>query len=168
MGCRRGSVSWNVSVEGVQGDGARDEEQSQDSDDSMSDVKRWKLERLKRAARLSQLNQEQGTAPQPDVSNGDEAYTSQEESDEQGATARKRRFISPSPSVSPDRQLPSAIQEEEGGYVSRSPSRSPDREGYISRSPSRSPDRSSGEEGQLEAEEGGYVSRSPSRSPDRD
>lgn len=154
-------------LKAVQGDGARDEERSEDSDDSMSDVKRWKLERLKRAARLSQVNKEQDTAPQPDVSNGNEAYTSQEESDEEGATARKRRFISPSPSISPDRQLPSAIQEEEGGYVSRSPSRSPDREGYISRSPSRSPDRASGEEGQLEAEEGGYVSRSPSRSPDR-
>lgn len=63
----------------------------------------------------------------------------------------------------------------EGSYVSRSPSRSPDRVGYISRSPSRSPDRAetvarfvSRSPTSQSPNGNGYVSRSPSRSPDRE
>lgn len=145
------------------------EESDSGDEDEMSDVKRWKLERLQRATRLASLQRKgEGNTYQPAPAyGGDEAeYTSQEESDD-GAERKRRRFISPSPSVSPDRQLAprqagGEEEEEEGGYVSRSPSRSPDRElaeGYVSRSPSRSPDR--------REEEEGYVSRSPSRSPDR-
>ncbi|SPO31085.1 uncharacterized protein UTRI_05273_B [Ustilago trichophora] len=157
-------------VEGGEGEEAQE---SDASDDSLSDVKRWKLDRLKSAARLSELRASE-TAAQADYVEEEIVYTSQEESDEEGeerAARKRRRFISPSPSVSPDRQLPSATAEgedEQEKYVSRSPSRSPDRDagGYISRSPSRSPDRmvSRGEE---EGELGGYVSRSPSQSPDR-
>ncbi|SJX64668.1 related to PRP38A-pre-mRNA-splicing factor [Sporisorium reilianum f. sp. reilianum] len=143
---------------------------SDDSDDSSADVKRWKLQRLQQSARLASSKTESAAE---NVYNGaEEVYTSQEESDDEGgAVDKRRRFISPSPSVSPDRQLPASLArtgEEEEGYVSRSPSRSPDRDGCVSRSPSRSPDRLGvEEEGQLASEEGGYISRSPSRSPDR-
>ncbi|GAC77656.1 predicted PRP38-like splicing factor [Moesziomyces antarcticus T-34] len=136
-----------------------DQSDADASDDSEADVTRWKLERVKRAARLAharkQHQHEGGDAAEAE-------YTSQEEDDE---ATKRRRFVSPSPSVSPDRIA--ARQ----GYVSRSPSRSPDRmpspahsqRGYVSRSPSRSPDRMPSP-GRSEA---GYISRSPSRSPDR-
>ncbi len=134
-------------------------QESDASDDSDADVRRWKLERVKRAARLAHArkqHQHQGADAQ------EAEYTSQEEDDE---AAKRRRFVSPSPSVSPDRIA--ARQ----GYVSRSPSRSPDRmlppahseRGHISRSPSRSPDRMAS----TARSEEGYISRSPSRSPDR-
>ncbi|GAK66474.1 PRP38-domain-containing protein [Moesziomyces antarcticus] len=134
-------------------------QESDASDDSDADVRRWKLERVKRAARLAHArkqHQHRGADAQ------EAEYTSQEEDDE---AAKRRRFISPSPSVSPDRIA--ARQ----GYVSRSPSRSPDRmlppahseRGHISRSPSRSPDRMAS----TARSEEGYISRSPSRSPDR-
>lgn len=148
---------------------------SDGSDSSLADVKRWKLQRLQQSVRLSQGKKQ---SREEDVYDGaEEVYTSQEESDDEGGAAiKRRRFISPSPSVSPDRQLPTSPrpEAEEGEYVSRSPSRSPDREGYVSRSPSRSPDRliapAVDEEGQIGSDEGGYIcyiSRSPSRSPDR-
>ena len=120
-------------------------EESDASDDSMSDVKRWKLERLKQASRLSALRQKERASQPKEVEEAE--YTSQEEEEEEGGGG-KRRFVSPTPSVSPDRQFPpppleEGEEEEEGGYVSRSPSRSPDRDvgGWVSRSPSRSPDR---------------------------
>ncbi|TKY88927.1 hypothetical protein EX895_002168 [Sporisorium graminicola] len=146
---------------------------SDDSDDSLADVKRWKLQRLKQSVHVSRSKEELGTEGAYD--GAQEAYTSQEESDdEDGAATKRRRFISPSPSVSPDRQLPTSVGQtvEEEGYVSRSPSRSPDRDGYVSRSPSLSPDRLASssavdEEGQIASDQGGYISRSPSRSPDR-
>lgn len=165
-------------VQQAENDAGDEEESTDDSDSSLSDVKRWKLQRLKQAVRLSQMQQQtpeqHGSAPQPDY--GDVVYTSQEESDdetEDRAGSKRRRFVSPSPSVSPDRQLSFQVSaEEKEGYVSRSPSRSPDREldrgnAYISRSPSRSPDPISPRSEQGKLAEGGYISRSPSRSPDR-
>ncbi|SPO30656.1 related to PRP38A - pre-mRNA-splicing factor [Ustilago trichophora] len=164
-------------IAGGEGGGREGEggDESDASEDSLSDVKRWKLDRLKSAARLSELQRiKHVESAQPDYGEEEVVYTSQEESEEEdgeAAARKRRRFISPSPSVSPDRQLPSAKAErenEEQGYVSRSPSMSPDPDvgGYISRSPSRSPDRMVSQAGE-EAELGGYVSRSPSRSPDR-
>lgn len=117
-------------------------ESGEDSDDSMSDVRRWKLQRLRLANQISQQVEEEEA--EHEVEAEDVVYASQEDSDVEGeedAMIKRRRFVSPTPSVSPDRQLPV----EESGYLSRSPSLSPDREpaggGYISRSPSRSPDR---------------------------
>ncbi|PWY98077.1 PRP38-domain-containing protein [Testicularia cyperi] len=151
-----------------------------DSDDSQSDARRWKLRRLKQAAarRQARLAQEQA---QPSHSIPDEEYTSQEEEEEsneedaEAARSKRRRFISPTPSVSPDR-----LRQQGPRYMSRSPSRSPDRDpdasvshhqqpqsqpqhqqiGYTSRSPSRSPDRDPPQRPR-------FQSRSPSRSPDR-
>ncbi|SAM83679.1 related to PRP38A-pre-mRNA-splicing factor [Ustilago bromivora] len=121
------------------------EEEGQESDGSLSDLKRWKLQKLQQATRRAQIK----TSPSPPSRQnfGLEEYTSQEESDQQMAERKRRRLISPSYSVSPDRQLSPSTALEEGeeerGYVSRSPSRSPDRNpsGYLSRSPSLSPDR---------------------------
>lgn len=105
------------------------EEEGQESDDSLSDLKRWKLQKLQQATRRTQIK----TSPSPPSRQdfGLEEYTSQEESDQEMAERKRRRLISPSFSVSPDRQLSPSIALEEGeeerGYVSRSPSRSPDR-----------------------------------------
>ncbi|SNX87034.1 related to PRP38A - pre-mRNA-splicing factor [Melanopsichium pennsylvanicum] len=164
-------------MEKGQNDDAGKASDSDASDTSMSDVKRWKLERLQQATLLSKLQQHQDNTLHLDRVE-DIVYTSQEESDEEGGARKRGRFVSPTPSVSPDRQLPPISAEkvqgeqgeqEQGDYVSRSPSRSPDRElvGYVSRSPSRSPDRLSNQEDGEEGELSGYVSRSPSRSPDR-
>lgn len=140
--------------------GAGPEEEGEESDDSLSDVKKWKLQKLQQASRLAQFKT--SPSPQPLQGEGEGEYSSQEDSEDETAQKR-RRFISPSPSISPDRQIPSAPEpaaeeEEEEGYISPSPSKSPDRDsfqGYTSRSPSLSLDRP------------GYTSRSPSLSPDR-
>ena len=117
-------------LNGESGEAAEDDS---DSDDSLADVKRWKLQRL-REARSKSKNAVSTTTPAANFQ--EVGYASQEETDGEES---KTRFLSASPSVSPDRQLPSTI--EQAGYLSRSPSRSPDRQGYVSRSPSRSPDR---------------------------
>lgn len=136
-----------------------DDEHSDADEDGMLNLTRCKLERLKQATHTWRKS-----SPQPGYAYDVEAeYTSQEDSD--GEASTRPRFISPSPSVSPDRQLQSRARDQ-AAYLSRSPSRSPDRQTYVSRSPSLSPDRQlsyvDGEERQ-EA----YISRSPSRSPDR-
>ncbi|KAJ9474972.1 Pre-mRNA-splicing factor 38 [Pseudozyma hubeiensis] len=138
-----------------------EEESEEEEEDDLKDVRRWKLQRLRELKRIQPAK-----VVRKPVYDDVREYDSQEDSDAQ--QSGRRRFVSPTPSVSPDRQLAADVDRDRsrspdsGGWVSRSPSRSPDREGYVSRSPSRSPDRELGE-----AEEEGYISRSPSRSPDR-
>lgn len=112
--------------EAIVGAGARseDEDEGAQSDDSLRELR---AERKRRVERARAVREKLGGAGAMDVEQKDdeEAYQSQEESEEE-------RFVSRSPSRSGS----------EAGYVSRSPSRSPERGGYVSRSPSRSPDRS--------------------------
>lgn len=121
----------------------------EEDEDELKDLRRWKLQRLRELKRIQPAK----VVREP-VYDDVREYSSQEDSD----VEQRRRFVSPTPSVSPDRQLPT----EQDAFVSRDSSRSPVAGGYVSRSPSRSPDRELGE-----VQEEGYISRSPSRSPDR-
>lgn len=123
------------------------------SDNSAKEELRQRRLRLERARRIREereaADEERarlamgGAGPVPtdgvvteDTEEGE--YPSQEEEDSDGG-----RYISRSPSRSRSASVVGSASDQQAGYMSRSPSRSPDREGgYVSRSPSRSPDRS--------------------------
>ncbi|GAC94805.1 hypothetical protein PHSY_002378 [Pseudozyma hubeiensis SY62] len=84
-------------------------EEEEEEEDQLKDVRRWKLQRLRELKRIQPAK----VVREP-VYDDVQEYSSQEDSDAE----QRRRFVSPTPSVSPDRQL--------AANHSRNRSRSPD------------------------------------------